>query len=310
MEKEFHSNGKLLISAEYCILDGATGLAIPTKYGQSLKVTSNKEPKLKWNSLDNEGNSWFAHSFDLPLRRNTPQNPSTLNSITQTLAEILIAAQERNPLFLTDCKGYHIETKLDFPRNWGLGSSSTLINNIAQWSQLDPFELLWASFPGSGYDIACARHNRPLLYRLQDKVPVVKEVDFSPPFADQLYFLYLNRKQDSREGMAHYRQEKGKHENLLSAVSEITQQMLAAVELENFMRLMERHETLLSITLDKEPVKKKLFPSFKGSIKSLGAWGGDFVLVAHTEDPTDYFHKLGYNTIIPFKKMILSPTTK
>jgi len=30
----FYSNGKLLITGEYLVLDGAKALALPTKYGQ------------------------------------------------------------------------------------------------------------------------------------------------------------------------------------------------------------------------------------------------------------------------------------
>ena len=34
----FNSNGKLLISAEYLVVDGAQALAVPTTKGQSLTV--------------------------------------------------------------------------------------------------------------------------------------------------------------------------------------------------------------------------------------------------------------------------------
>ena len=34
----FYSNGKLLITGEYVVLDGAKALALPTKFGQSLVV--------------------------------------------------------------------------------------------------------------------------------------------------------------------------------------------------------------------------------------------------------------------------------
>lgn len=37
-EKLFYSNGKLLLSGEYAVLDGALSLAVPTKYGQLLSV--------------------------------------------------------------------------------------------------------------------------------------------------------------------------------------------------------------------------------------------------------------------------------
>ena len=36
MKKTFYSNGKLLITGEYVVLDGAKALALPTKYGQNL----------------------------------------------------------------------------------------------------------------------------------------------------------------------------------------------------------------------------------------------------------------------------------
>ena len=48
-----------------------------------------------------------------------------------------------------------------------------------------------------------------------------------------------------------------------------------------------------------------LFPDFDGVIKSLGAWGGDFVMVISNENPTDYFMEKGYETVIPYEEMIL-----
>ena len=42
----YYSNGKLLITGEYVVLDGATALAIPTKYGQSLCVSKLAPVKL------------------------------------------------------------------------------------------------------------------------------------------------------------------------------------------------------------------------------------------------------------------------
>ena len=35
----------------------------------------------------------------------------------------------------------------------------------------------------------------------------------------------------------------------------------------------------MSELLDTKTIKELLFPDFSGTIKSLGAWGGDFVLV-------------------------------
>ena len=71
-----------------------------------------------------------------------------------------------NPSVFSNSASFSITTQLSFPRNWGLGSSSTLINNIAQWFQIDAFELLHQSFGGSVYDIACAQNNNPITYRI------------------------------------------------------------------------------------------------------------------------------------------------
>jgi mevalonate kinase len=38
MKETFYSNGKLLITGEYLVLDGATAFALPTKIGQNLIV--------------------------------------------------------------------------------------------------------------------------------------------------------------------------------------------------------------------------------------------------------------------------------
>ena len=51
----FYSHGKLLISAEYAVLDGALALALPTKFGQSLQVESTPNQKIVWKSISNKG---------------------------------------------------------------------------------------------------------------------------------------------------------------------------------------------------------------------------------------------------------------
>src|SRR5690606_10074625 len=100
------------------------------------------------------------------------------------LFEILHAAKQLNSDFLNS--GCQVETRLTFPQDWGLGSSSTLINNIAKWAQIDAYKLLENTFGGSGYDIACAEYNGPITYQL-GKQRTVKDVDFNPVFKEALY---------------------------------------------------------------------------------------------------------------------------
>ena len=54
--QEFYSHGKLLISAEYAVLDGAKALALPTKLGQRLQVTKTNTEYILWKSFDYQNN--------------------------------------------------------------------------------------------------------------------------------------------------------------------------------------------------------------------------------------------------------------
>ncbi|NAY92123.1 GHMP kinase [Muricauda sp. JGD-17] len=302
MQREFYSNGKLLLSGEYAILDGALGLAVPTKYGQSLKVTSMASGLLEWTSLDEKNTAWFQGRFDL---KSLSVISSSDKAVSAALTKLLLEAKSQNPSFLYSSKGVRIETKIDFPREWGLGSSSTLINNIALWAQVDAYQLLWNAFGGSGYDIACAQNDGPITYQLENSTPIVKKVSFSPLFKDGLYFVYLNKKQSSKEAIANYRKKQFDTAQLVYNISLITKKMISAQSLEEFETLMMEHENVLSRVLGIPTVKSLLFPDFPGAIKSLGAWGGDFVLATANENPLRYFSKRGFNTAIPFSKLIL-----
>ncbi len=300
MQRTFYSNGKLLLSGEYAILDGAMGLAIPTKYGQSLEVTETSSGLLDWKSFDENDHVWFEGTYALD---NLAEISSSDKSISATLIQLLTEAKAQNPNFLKNPTGYVVATKLSFPRAWGLGSSSTLINNIAQWAEVNAYQLLQKAFGGSGYDIACAKHNAPILYQLIDKQPKVKEVAFDPEFKDSLYFVYLNQKKSSKEAIAAYQKRHFDKKTLISKVSSITKTMVEAKTLDEFESLINLHEETLSNILGLPPIKDNLFPDFPGTIKSLGAWGGDFMLVVGNEKNMAYFMSKGYKTIIPYIQM-------
>ena len=63
--KKYYSNGKLLITGEYVVLDGALSLAVPTKFGQSLSIEAVDEPKISWNSFNSDGSIWFENTFSI-----------------------------------------------------------------------------------------------------------------------------------------------------------------------------------------------------------------------------------------------------
>lgn len=302
MIREFYGNGKLLLSGEYLILDGGYGLAIPTKYGQYLRVAKNDSAKISWKSLDEKGTVWFEGVFrPTPLKAISGSDKGT----SETLLKILSEAQHLNPGFLKGPTGYDIETELTFPRNWGLGSSSTLINNIANWANVNAHDLLKATFGGSGYDISCARHNKPILYHIDQGLPIAQELDWEPPFIDSLYFIHLNKKQNSREAISAYRKQKFDKKKLTHQINQLTKKLITSAKIEDFEYLLERHEELLSEALGMGTIKSKLFPDYPGVVKSLGAWGGDFILATGNSNSPEYFKEKGYDIVIPFAQMIL-----
>lgn len=302
MVKSYYSNGKLLITGEYGVLDGALSLAVPTKYGQSLVVEVNDSTILKWISIDELGRIWFEGDFDL---KNNTSISTTDSQTAETLLKILREAKKMNPEFLANATGYRATTTLDFPRNWGLGSSSTLINNIAQWAKVNPFKLLWNSFPGSGYDIACAIYDTPILYQLKDRNPSIKTVSFNPSFKNHVYFVHLNKKQNSREGISAYRNSDFDKDQFIFEQTELSSKIAECDTLEEFQRLIFQHETIVGAILKEAPIKQKYFSDYTGTIKSLGAWGGDFVMAVGPENTTLYFKNKGYHTIIPYQDMVL-----
>ncbi|MEO2072131.1 MAG: GYDIA family GHMP kinase [Zunongwangia sp.] len=305
----FYSPGKLLITAEYAVLDGAQALCLPTKKGQSLNVEENNLGIINWISKDEHGEVWFQDQFkkDSTGIKSTFHHKNSADdaAISKRCIQILNAAEKLSGQDLF-AKGFNIQTALQFKRKWGLGTSSTLINNISQWLKIDPYILLNKTFGGSGYDIACAQAHSPITYERKNDTQVSLKAGFDPVFSDHIYFVYLNQKQNSREGIAHYRTNAvDDRQILIEKVSNITQQLIKCDQLAEFELLINIHENVISKALNLPKVKTKTFPDYNGSIKSLGAWGGDFIMVTGKKDPTPYFKEKGFEVVIPYREMIL-----
>jgi len=303
--KNFYSNGKLLLTGEYVVLKGAKALAIPTKYGQSLSVESKQDSQFHWKSLKHDNSVWFDAELTTELLAKSLNK--TEETVANRLFQILIAAKQLNPKFLSGQNGFDVITKVDFPTNWGLGSSSTLINNIANWAEIDAFDLLQLTFGGSGYDIACAKTNSPITYQYYDLDRRIETVDFNPSFSENLYFVHLNKKRNSQEAIKSFNNLSSSNlKQTISDISSLTDKIIESQSLSVFQKLIESHESLMSKLIQEVPVKKALFNDFNGSIKSLGAWGGDFILVASKDNPTPYFKSKGFETIIAYQDMVLN----
>lgn len=307
-DQHYYGRGKLLLSGEYFVLDGALALALPVKVGQSLSVSYEQSysPTLNWKSYDVNKNCWLEANFEFWHFDCIDETPSDSVKILQS---VLRQARKQNPHFLRDEVDVKVETKLGFPLEWGLGSSSTLVYNISQWAYVSPFELLFKAYGGSGYDIACAQSDGPILYQVNDNGPKWATTTFDPDFREQLYFVYLGRKQDSKEGISLYKSKSPYREDLISNLSALTKQMSEAKELNEFSSLVKGHEELISKELGLTRAKDIFFSDFWGEVKSLGAWGGDFVMVSSDrgyDETKAYFNSKGFHVFLKYDELILS----
>jgi mevalonate kinase len=328
----YYSHGKFLLTGEYLVLKGALALALPLRLGQTLTVAPLHGTALQWNAYQPDG-QWFSVTLN-------PENLEIIDCDDQPkaekLAEILKAVKRLNPKAF-EGNGMRFTTRLDFNPNWGLGSSSTLIANLAQWADVNPYELLKLTFGGSGYDIACATAEQPIYYQLSpaktalqpfDKLrdlqgsaktqviepvetptPMVEPVDFNPPFAEHLFFIYQGQKQSSSKEIKAFL-EKANPVDLqkdIEAVSEISRSVPKCQNLDEFSLLMQCHERLIARCIGQEPVQKR-FPDFEGTLKSLGAWGGDFILAATEWDKKKvktYFKGKGLEVVFAYDEIVL-----
>jgi mevalonate kinase len=298
------AHGKLLVSAEYMVLHGSSALALPLKRGQILQPVRTEDPgRFSWKA--GYGNrTWFRGDF----------HPDTLEILESThrgkaayLQRLLKACLDLNPSFATQLIRWDVETRLEFSPRWGFGSSSTLTSLLARWAGIDPMDLHFRISSGSGYDVACATAKGPILYTLGANGPQYTPVNFHPPFASQLHFIWLGSKKSTAGHLAALAGQLQPALEDIHYFSTLTRAMLAAGSLRDFRELMEEHELRLAELTGQERVAESRFPGLRGSVKSLGAWGGDFVMIATEQDPEtlyNYLDKLGLDTRFRFKDLV------
>lgn len=311
-DQYFYGHGKLLISGEYFVMDGAEALALPTTVGQSMKVKyrHSYQPTLNWKSIDHTGKVWFESDYEFwhfkPIRHQENEKQDFVH-------RVLSAVRLQNPHFLRDDMDVFVETKIEFPLEWGLGSSSTIIYNIAQWAYVSPFELIKKTIGGSGYDIACAQAGGPIKFQLVDNKPQWGSVQFNPEFKEHLFFVYLGNKQSSENEVLKFKEMNiPDRAGIVNEISLLTREMINAKELSTFNKVIRTHEDIVGSALKYTKVKDQFFSDYWGEVKSLGAWGGDFALVTSdrgAEETRQYFVDKGLQSIIPFSEIVRSELT-
>lgn len=302
MDKQhFFSHGKLLLTSEYVVLDGAKALAIPTKPGQDLSAEKIDDHRslIHWETY-REGKLWLKTCIDY---KNLFVTETNIANASAFILKIFSTLKDMGSESLEADYSYILKSNVQFPENFGLGSSSTLMNNIANWGNVDAFALNDIALGGSGYDIAVAKARAPIIYTRNGGNKTVETVNYSPGFKDQLLFVHLNKKQDSREGITMYKQME-KSQDLIHYFSELTDEILISENLENFSLIMEDHEKTMSNFLKIPTVKEKYFKNAPSFFKSLGAWGGDFILTTKFCDYENYFLHNGFPNFFSYDELI------
>jgi mevalonate kinase len=299
--KRFSANGKFLITGEYAVLDNVSALAVPLKLQQHIEINALVSDDVVWKSYDGDGSLWFELNTDISALFGIHDYR---DPVANKLAQILRKAKKLQSQFKIN-HGFEVSTRLDFNRKYGMGTSSTLISLISQWSGCDPYALQFSCFGGSGYDIACATAQQALTYNYNNADPVTSRVTFNPAIHKQLFFVYLNQKQNSRDSIARF------DKTLLTAkkraiLDQMPQQFMEhSNNVQNFNKVVGEHEMMISELIGLEPVKQRLFSDFTGAVKSLGGWGGDFILATGGSNERDYFKNRGYGVVLEWENVVL-----
>ena len=294
-----------MLTGEYAVLDGATCLSLPTKFGQSMTVKATRSTDLDWVSLDVNDKEWFKSSISL---YDFSATETTNQELSDKLKKIFKGAVRLNCEFLDKWNAFKIETKLEFDQNWGLGSSSTLIYLVAQWADVEPIELYFKVENGSGYDVVTAGSKTPIEFWSTEDEVSYNNVKFDPKFKDQLLFVHMNEKAKSEDEVKRYLSTVKNKKELVSAISNITEEIQTATSLDSFGKLLEEHERLISKHTGFDKVRDLRFKDYMGAMKSLGAWGGDFIIATApngAEEAKAYFKSKGYNTMLKYSELIL-----
>lgn len=290
-----------MLTGEYMVLRGAETLALPLRLGQKLLIVPYDGEAIFWESFEPAG-KWFEtalHNQSLAVLAGTDESKSN------RLREILQHIRKQNPGFLAD-GGYWVRTDLDFNPQFGMGSSSTLLAALCEAAGVNPYPVLRETFGGSGYDLACALASGPLVFSMQNGSPLVRPVTLSSQVTPHILFVYSGNKMVS-SGEVRKFSAIPVEQTLVQRFTEITREAVQCQNYADFAALMREHEDRLGMLLER-PVLQQRFPDFEGTLKSMGAWGGDFFMAVceDTDEAISYFENKGFPTVFRYDEIVLA----
>lgn len=291
----YSASGKFMLFGEYLVLKGAKCLAIPLKFGQTLSVSEGESTDFIWESIAN-GKKWFSAKFNEKLQLIDTNDEDTAH----VLMRLMKLIQLEKPNLFEQTKTF--VATADFDLKWGLGSSSTLISLLAQWSEVNPYHLLENTFGGSGYDIACATIDSPITFLAKGNEITLTRL--SPAITNKILFVYSGNKQNSKNEVKRF-SELSFSQNDVEKMNQIIESIQLANDIDVFEAKMLESEVLLSSILKKTPIQSH-FNDYPYAIKSMGAWGGDFFMATYRDETEakNYFENQGYTTFFTYSEII------
>jgi mevalonate kinase len=249
-------------------------------YVWEFETPGKQQDFLLFEAKDNQNNSWLSCRFDLPTFQVLDlelQSNEEVNRLKQIFQKADLSHWKIG-------KSYRIETKLDFDRVYGLGSSSTLITLMSKYLNLNALQLQFDVFGGSGYDAAVGMIKKPIVYWLTEDDSNWQFWEMKTELSENWEVVFLGKKMDSRKSIA----------EVQDALNEIAEDEFYTAQFDHILKLtryasdklsmeasLEMYQKLLSesIHLDTPYVTLEILPVNGGLCKWLGAWGGDMILV-------------------------------
>ncbi|MEY3573833.1 MAG: hypothetical protein RLZZ617_431 [Bacteroidota bacterium] len=328
--------GKILLSGEYVVLDGATALGLASRMGQSMAVFRGSEPGyLRWTALDHLHNPWLQANYRIvdgqwsvgEVSAEASESAGLLQNWLQAAWTLMAGLGEGSASGyggaswndILHQEGMAVQTQLDFARSWGLGSSSTALALLAQWLGVDARRLYALTTNGSGYDLEVALQNASILYHLPEGrpitnshapallEPIVQPIPYRSPQGGGLWLVDPGGKQISAKEVVRYRNlDTNQRMACVEEISSLSIGLATCPDVTTMLDYFVRHDTILENLLGQPCLQRSAGNGFPGRLKSLGAWGGDLFL-AVSPSPEDALHWLENQanwSIYPFEQII------
>jgi mevalonate kinase len=298
----FFSRAKLILLGEYAVLQDKNAVCLPLSTGQFMSVETFdlKQVHWLWKYKDQVIADFVFNSDDFNIIHAAKGDPIWVKGLVKII-------RKYNPDFLVN-QGCKLSFTNFFPVEWGLGSSSATISSLCRLAEVDPYKVNTELMGGSGADIACTTANKWFIYRKKVHHPETSEIPADFRFPDQVFFIYSGKKQPTASHLRSLETATDSEKATFDGVNELVSQFLNSRDLFEFCRVIEKHEQIISKAIGK-PIIKNSFPDFVGTLKSLGAWGGDFFM-AISESGSDYvkkyFHDKGYNKVFTWNELVNS----